>query len=647
MSNSKPETPKLLNFPCPRVQLHACVGRRCPVSTTKDAVAALFGSSRKTGPSRVVLSAPRSPQASQALEDSNEVPNANKKNAGETFIFLEGTKCPEEPCGSTNVDVFTAGVVATGAAMLSARLLTLASAGSSALAVPSPAAIASASSAVVGAVSAISVFRKRSSEEETDDECLELPGVAALSLAITCGALAPMPLTISASAAAKVAASAALPCRLYLPGAVGVAVFMEVAHRRWVKLSPQRVSALNDAAAAALQGDQVDATTEMKQESLFGGALVLFKRHLSPFSETGGLGALYLGASVAATCLGVQVDLALATWRRAFFDALQAHNVLALQGLIGDFCIIAATSIVVGVYSGYLTTMWELKWREEITTELRRSWLGSRGQDLMRFARNGEIDNCDQRIAEDAAIFAARSRILLCGSIDSALRLATFGPLLFQTSPTPLVWQTVVFMSVCSSVMAHAVGRPLATRNVALQRAEANFRAGLMRARVRAEESASTGEAPDNDARSQETDEPRVAGLFEDVKAATWLAARSSLALSTFTSTYSVTSGLVPFLVLSPAYFRGDLTLGAMFQLESVSGNLRDSLDFVINFYPDFASWRAATERLLALQTATHSLPIGSIAIESAGALVSIPPALEVMEPVPQEQDRIQEETST
>lgn len=370
---------------------------------------------------------------------------------------------------------------------------------------------------------------------------------------------------------------------------------------------------------------------------------MLFQRHLSPFSETGGIGSLYLGASVAATCLGVQVDLALATWRRAFFDALQTHNVLALQGLIGDFCIIAATSIVVGVYSGYLTTMWELKWREEITSELQRSWLGCRGQDLMLFAGNGEIDNCDQRIAEDAAIFAARSRILLCGSIDSVLRLATFGPLLFQTSPTPLVWQTVILMSVCSSVMAHAVGKPLATRNVALQRAEANFRAGLMRARVRAEESASTGEAPDNDARSQETEESRVAALFEDVKAATWLAARSSLALSTFTSTYSVTGGLVPFLVLSPAYFRGDLTLGAMFQLESVCGNLRDSLDFVVNFYPDFASWRAATERLLALQTAAHSLPAESTVVVPGAEEVSVPPAIEVREPLTQEEDRFEE----
>eukprot|EP00746_Dinoflagellata_sp_MGD_P054250 gnl/MRDRNA2_/MRDRNA2_23786_c0_seq1.p1 gnl/MRDRNA2_/MRDRNA2_23786_c0~~gnl/MRDRNA2_/MRDRNA2_23786_c0_seq1.p1 ORF type:complete len:561 (+),score=120.08 gnl/MRDRNA2_/MRDRNA2_23786_c0_seq1:22-1683(+) len=500
-------------------------------------------------------------------------------------------------------------MAAGGAALLSARLSTVATVGSGAITTPSIGAVLSAASAVGGAVSAISVLRKSSPEQEENEECLELPRSKAVALAVICGALVPMPLTITTPTAVKAAASVALPCRLYLPGAVGVAVFMEVAHRRWVKLNPQSVASLNEAAEASLQGDPTVVTTHIEEKSLFGNALVLINRHLSPFSETGGVGALYLGASVAATCLGVQVDLALSMWRKSFFDALQAHDMLALQGLITDFCIIAATSITVGVYSGYLTTMWELKWRDEMTTELQKSWLGHRGHDLMRIAKNGEIDNCDQRIAEDAAIFAARSRTLLCGSIDAVLRLATFGPLLLRTSPTPLVWQSILAMSVGSSMMAHFVGRPLASRNIAQQRAEANFRAGLLRARVRAEESASTGEAPDGGSLPHEAENPQVAALFDDVKAATWLAARSSLALSTFTSTYGVTGGLVPFLVLAPGYFRGDITLGAMFQLESVTGSLRDGLDFVLNFYPDYASWRAATERLLAMQVAANLLP--------------------------------------
>lgn len=150
-------------------------------------------------------------------------------------------------------------------------------------------------------------------------------------------------------------------------------------------------------------------------------------------------------------------------------------------------------------------------------------------------------------------------------------------------------------------MMTHCVGRPLAVRNSALQRAEADFRTCLMRVRLFAEDIAlQHGEAAESSA---------AARCFENVKAATWLAARGSLHLSAFTSAYGLAGGVVPFLILMPSYFQGHMTLGMMFQIEALVQGVRSSLDFFIGAYSDIAVWQAAASRLLALEDCVSELP--------------------------------------
>jgi len=97
----------------------------------------------------------------------------------------------------------------------------------------------------------------------------------------------------------------------------------------------------------------------------------------------------------------------------------------------------------------------------------------------------------------DTALFATTSKSLLCGFGEAIFKLAIFGPALIHIAPTPLVWQTCVGISVVSSLMTHHVGQPLSSRGAALQRAEADFRAALLRLRIFAEDIAcSRGRLP-------------------------------------------------------------------------------------------------------------------------------------------------------
>merc|ERR1712151_754341 len=83
---------------------------------------------------------------------------------------------------------------------------------------------------------------------------------------------------------------------------------------------------------------------------------------------------------------------------------------------------------------------------------------------------------------------ASSSRGLLCSFAEAILRLSLFGPQLLAISPTPLVWQTCLGVSLVSSVLTHIVGHPLASRGAALQNAEADFRSAMMRLRIFAED---------------------------------------------------------------------------------------------------------------------------------------------------------------
>mmetsp|Transcript_77294 Transcript_77294/g.239392 ORF Transcript_77294/g.239392 Transcript_77294/m.239392 type:complete len:130 (-) Transcript_77294:15-404(-) len=96
---------------------------------------------------------------------------------------------------------------------------------------------------------------------------------------------------------------------------------------------------------------------------------------------------------------------------------------------------------------------------------------------------------------------------------------------------------------------------------------------------------------------------------FEGVKAASWLAARCSLQLASFTSSYGTVGSVVPLLLLFPSYLDGHVTLGLMFQIEALVQGVRQSLDFFVGSYSDIALWSAASNRLLALEDIAAELP--------------------------------------
>jgi putative ATP-binding cassette transporter len=68
--------------------------------------------------------------------------------------------------------------------------------------------------------------------------------------------------------------------------------------------------------------------------------------------------------------------------------------------------------------------------------------------------------------------------------------------------------------------------------------------------------------------------------------------------LTFLTAGYSQVALIFPFLVVSPIYFFGQLTLGGLMQIVSAFGQVQSALSFFVTAYTSIADWKAVLNRL-------------------------------------------------
>src|SRR5206468_2224975 len=69
--------------------------------------------------------------------------------------------------------------------------------------------------------------------------------------------------------------------------------------------------------------------------------------------------------------------------------------------------------------------------------------------------------------------------------------------------------------------------------------------------------------------------------------------------LTFFTAGFDQASVVVPFILISPAYFAGTIQLGTVMQTASAFGSVQTALSFFVLTYADLADWRATVDRLI------------------------------------------------
>jgi len=289
-------------------------------------------------------------------------------------------------------------------------------------------------------------------------------------------------------------------------------------------------------------------------------------------------------------------------WYNKFYTALQDKNWDVFLYQFGVFTVLAVLFIVTAVYQLYLQQWLQIRWRRWLTEAYLGRWLADGTHYRMRL-KGDEADNPDQRIAEDIKQFVDSTLnigIALLGSIVTLISfvvilwtLSAATPLMIGSAsyeiPGYLVWAALIY-SALGTWVTHLVGRPLIKLNFDQQRYEADFRFSLVRLRENAEEVTLLAGEP--------AEEEHLLDRFGHVMR-NWYGIMSRTKRLTFlTAGYSQVAIIFPFLVVSPVYFFGALTLGGLMQIAQAFSQVQSSLSFFVSAYSSIADWKAVLDRL-------------------------------------------------
>ena len=254
------------------------------------------------------------------------------------------------------------------------------------------------------------------------------------------------------------------------------------------------------------------------------------------------------------------------------------------------FSVLAAFFIVTAVYQLYLQQWLQIRWRNWLTDRYIGRWLGHGTHYRMRL-KGDQADNPDQRIADDIRQFINSTLDIGISLLGSIVTLVSFVVILWTLSaatplmigsqsyniPGYLVWAALIY-AILGTWVTHLVGRPLIKLNFDQQRYEADFRFSLVRLRENAEEvTLLSGEA----AEEERLQRPLLAGWSRN-----WYdIMRRRKRLTFLTAGYSQVAIIFPFLVVSPVYFFGAMTLGGLMQVSSAFGQVQSALSFFVTAY--------------------------------------------------------------
>ena len=329
-----------------------------------------------------------------------------------------------------------------------------------------------------------------------------------------------------------------------------------------------------------------------------------FARIAVPYfrSEDRWAGRALLFAVISLQLFQVWLNVRFNAWYNTFYTSLQNKDWDTFIFQIGVFSLLAAFFIVSAVYQLYLQQWLQIRWRNWLTQRYLGRWLGQGTHYRMRL-KGDQADNPDQRIADDIREFVDGTLNIGIALLGSIVTLVSFVVILWTlSSATPLmigsqsfeipgylVWAALIY-AIIGTWVTHLVGRPLIKLNFNQQRYEADFRFSLVRLRENAEEVTLLS--------GEKAEETRLRDRFGSVIRNWYDIMQRRKRLTFLTAGYSQVALIFPFLVVSPVYFFGSLTLGGLMQIVSAFGQVQSALSFFVTAYTSIADWKAVLNRL-------------------------------------------------
>lgn len=226
-------------------------------------------------------------------------------------------------------------------------------------------------------------------------------------------------------------------------------------------------------------------------------------------------------------------------------------------------------------------------WRRWLT----RDFLGSYFSDRSYYDLNSsvDIDNPDQRIAEDINTFTQKSLYFLLVFVGALLQLIAFSGVLWSISREMVVF--LIFYAIAGTAVTLLVfGKILIGLNYYQLKREADFRFSLVRIRENAEAIAFyRGEAQ----------ESRQIGLhFGEVFKNYSKLIRAQLNLNLFQYGYSFMTIILPSAIIAGRVLSGELEVGRAIQAAGAFAAILTALTVIVDNFESFSKFAAGIDRL-------------------------------------------------
>lgn len=228
-----------------------------------------------------------------------------------------------------------------------------------------------------------------------------------------------------------------------------------------------------------------------------------------------------------------------------------------------------------------------LHWRRWLTQKFLGSYFSNRA--YYELNASSEIDNPDQRMAEDINTFTQKSLQFLLVLVGALLQLIAFSGVLWSIS-RELVAFLIVYAVVGTVVTILVFGKVLIGLNFFQLKREANFRFSLVRIRENAEAIAFyRGEAQ----------ESRQVGQFFDAAFDNFnKLIRVQLNLNLFQYGYSFLTIILPSAIIAGRVISGELEVGRAIQAAGAFAAILAALTVIIDNFDSFSKFAAGIDRL-------------------------------------------------
>ena len=271
--------------------------------------------------------------------------------------------------------------------------------------------------------------------------------------------------------------------------------------------------------------------------------------------------------------------------RGEFISALAARSPQRFQTALTLFIgILLACSLLLSMGT-YIRDLLGLHWRRWLTRYVLSSYLSQQ-----RFYRlSTDIDNPDQRMAEDIKQATQTSLFILTTLLESVIQLIGFVGVLWSVS-MGLTGFLVFYALVGSAIATFFFGTRLTRINREQLKREANFRFGLIDIREHGESIAFyQGQTYANkDSRQRFR---QVVNNFNRF-------IRWQLGLDCFQNSYQYLTFIIPSLILAPQILSGALEIGSVAQSQAAFDRIWLSLSLVVVQFEQLTALAASIDRL-------------------------------------------------